>query len=266
MGSSRACSCGSPPEDCGDRLQQKPRLLNRDHNEPKGFNVDLIRIDPLEIKTHSRLRGVRSLLDAFQQALPELEKREREALEQQAENKGWEYDYYNAARQSLDETFKYWLPRFAAYSVIVLLYAALESQLYACADRVQKRSHSPFEPFDIKGKGIEPADLYLKKLKAFEVKQDDEWNTLRDLRDLRNIVAHRMGSKGHPERHRKEIKHLSREYPGDLKFSDDFLNDEMYISISLCRRFTDAVERFLNRVLAAVNAYPVEPESSPSEK
>ena len=109
--------------------------------------------------------------------------------------------------------------------------------------------------------------MYLKKLKAYDFKQDNEWNMLCDLRDLRNIIAHRMGSKGHPEKQRKRIKHLSEKYPGDLTFADNFWEDEMWISSSLCRRFTDAVERVLNRVIKAVNnAYPVEPEAPSSEK
>ena len=229
--------------------------------------MTIMHFDFLEIQTHSRLGGVRSLLDAFDKALPELEKRERKALERQAENENWEYADYDVERQSLDDTFKYWLPRFAAYSVISLLCAALESQLNACAGRVRKQSHTPFELSDIKGGGIDAADLYLKKLKAHEVKQDDEWNTLRDLRDLRNIVAHRMGSKGHPDRHHEIIVRLSKDYPGDLKFSDDSWNDEVYISMSLCRCFTDAVERVMNRVIKAVNnTYPVEPEAPSSEK
>ena len=228
--------------------------------------MTLMHFDFLKIKIDLRLRGVRSLLDVFEQALPELEERERKALERRAENENWEYDYYDAARQSLDDAFKYWLPRFAAYSVIVLLHAVLESQLNECTDRVRKRTHSPFKLSDMRDRGIDAADLYLKRLKAFEVNQDDEWNTLCDLRDLRNIIAHRMGSKGHPEKQRKRIKHLSEKYPGDLKFSDNFWEDEMWISSSLCRRFTDAVERVLNRVIKAVNAAPVEPESSPSEK
>ena len=227
--------------------------------------MNLVHIDPLEIQTDSRLRAVRSLLDAFEQALPELEEREREALEQRAKKEGWEVDYYGYECQSLDETFKYWLPRFAAYSVIVLLHAVLESQLNECADRVRKRSHSPLKLSDIKGSRVKAADLYLKTLKAYEVK-DKEWNTLHDLTELRNIVVHRMGSKGHPDKHDGIVKRLSKDYPEDLKFSDDFWSDEMYISMSLCRRFTDAVERVLNRVIAAVNTYPVEPRSSPSEE
>ncbi len=167
--------------------------------------MTLMHFDFLKIKIDLRLRGVRSLLDVFEQALPELEERERKALERRAENENWEYDYYDAARQSLDDAFKYWLPRFAAYSVISLLCAALESQLNACADRVRKRSHSPFELSDIKDRGIEAAALYLKRLKAYEVKQDKEWNTLHDLTELRNIVVHRMGSKGHPDRQREKI-------------------------------------------------------------
>ena len=222
--------------------------------------------DFLEIQTHSRLGAVRSLLDAFDKALPELKKREREALERRAENENWDYVECDVERQHLDYTFKYWLPRLAAYSVISLLYAVLESQLNACAGRVRKQSHTPFELSDIKGRGIDPAALYLKKLKAYDFKQDNEWNMLIDLRTLRNIVVHQIGSKENPDKHHEKINRLSKNYLGDLKFSDNFLEDEMWISSSLCRRFTDAVERVLNRVLAAVTVSPIEPGATPSKE
>ena len=228
--------------------------------------MTLMHFDFLKINTDLRLAGVRSLWDFFYKALPEFRQREREVLERRAEKGNWEYADYEVERQLLNDKFKHWLPRFATYSVIILLHAVLESQLNACADRVQKRSHSPLKLSDIKDGGIDAAALYLKRLMVFEVKQDDEWNTLSDLRDLRNIIAHRMGSKGHPDKHHEKINCLSKKYPGDLKFLDDFCENEMYISMSLCRRFTDAVERVLNRVIKAVNAAPVEPESSPSEK
>ena len=222
--------------------------------------MTLVRIDFLEIQTHSRLGAVRSLLDTFEQALAELKKREHEALKQQSKNEGWEYDYYDGARRALEDTFEYWLPRFAAYSVIILLHAVLENQLRACAVRVWERSGSPFNlPGVI---GIDAAASCLKKLNVYDVKQDNKWETLCDLRKLRNIFVHSMESKGRSEKSNKEITHLKMKYPDDLKSSDNFWEDEIWISVQRCWHFIDAVESVLDRVLAAVNTYPLESESS----
>ena len=104
--------------------------------------MTLMHFDFLKINTDLRLAGVRSLWDLFYKALPEFRQREREALERRAENENWDHAEYDVERQLLNDTFKHWLPRFATYSVIILLHAVLESQLNACTDRVQKRSHS----------------------------------------------------------------------------------------------------------------------------
>ena len=140
-------------------------------------------IDPLRLKTAERLAGVRALLNLLEKAVPEHEERERTALREIAQKQDFGFDEYDVERQILDGRFGFWLPRFAAYSVVTLLYAVLEVQLFECAGRARRRMESPFGPEDIKGRGIEAAATWLTTSGASDVKQDEAWSTLTDLRN-----------------------------------------------------------------------------------
>ena len=214
--------------------------------------------DLLEIKTAERLAGVRSLLCLLEQAVPEYGERERAALLEIVQRQGFDFEEYEAERQTLDGRFGFWLPRFAAYSVVTLLYAVLEAQLFECAERAQRRMGSPFGPKDIKGHGIEAAATWLTKSGALDVKQGETWSTLTDLRELRNLIAHRVGTSGRIEEHRKTVARLLQKYRGHLEVEKTPMDwwSEVWISMDLCRRFTDEVEGFLGRVLSAVNRLP----------
>src|SRR2546428_629673 len=122
-----------------------------------------IRIDPLALETFERLFGVAAFLESVNKAIPEMEWQEREALKRLAEEQNWDFGDYAVELDVLDAKFRHWVPRFAAYSVIILLDSVVETQLFAYAERIGRVWGSPFRPKDIKGYGINPAALYLKK-------------------------------------------------------------------------------------------------------
>ncbi len=95
----------------------------------------MLKIDILVLQTFGRLAGISSFLDVLGRALPKSEWSDNEALKQKAEHENWEYSDFDVKRQVLDERFRFWLPRFTAYSVMTLLYTVLETQLAACAKR-----------------------------------------------------------------------------------------------------------------------------------
>ena len=100
-----------------------------------------MRVDPLQIKAAEGLAGVSALLRILVEAVPEYEKRERTALRELAERQGFDFGEYDVARKILDSRFGFWLPRFAAYSVVTLVYAVLEPP----ALRVRKTSRETDE-------------------------------------------------------------------------------------------------------------------------
>ncbi|MCY4121273.1 MAG: hypothetical protein OXG72_10190 [Acidobacteria bacterium] len=215
-----------------------------------------IHFDLLQIKSAERLAAVKALLRLLEEAVREYQERERTALRELAAEQNLDFDEYDTERQILDNRFRYWLPRFAAYSVLALLYSVLEVQLHACARRAQQRLESPFGPEDIKGRGIEAVAAYLTKSDVSDVKHDEAWSTLIDLRDLRNLIAHRAGTSS--KKHEKVVNRLLRTYEGDLEAEKTprGWRNEVWVSLGLCRRFTSEVEAFLGRIVSAVNAIP----------
>ena len=89
--------------------------------------VSDMRIAPLVLQTFGRLAGIRSLLEVLDQAIPESEWSENEALKERAEDEKWGFADFDVEQQVLDERFRFWLPRYTAYSVVTLLYAVLET-------------------------------------------------------------------------------------------------------------------------------------------
>ena len=85
-----------------------------------------------------------------------------------------------------------------------------------------------------------------------------------DLGKLRNIIVHRVGTKGRATKHRDIAEKLAATYKDDLKFpkrdEDWWKGTEVHISMELCQRFLEAVEIFLEKVLAAVDALPASDE------
>jgi hypothetical protein len=215
-------------------------------------------IDLLVTHTFGRLAGVQALLDVLKTALPESERLETEALKRLAEAHGWPFGEFVAQEQILAEKFQFWLSRFTAYSVVTLLYAVLEVQLNASAERAYVEKKSPFSPGDIKGRGIEASALYLRKLGVYDVGQDQSWPMLCDLRDLRNLIVHRVGVEGKTEQHRKTAEELAAKYSDDIKFPSGLgsVYGEVWISISFCDRFIQAVENVFDRLFDAFGLPP----------
>ena len=225
-----------------------------------------MRLDPLTIKTAERLAAVKALLRLLEESVPEYEERERTALRELAAEQDLDLGEYYVEQQILDQKFRFWLPRFAAYSVITLLHMVLEVQLHECARHAQRRLSLPLGPEDIKGRGIEAAATYLKKFGVSDAKDDMAWHMLTDLRDLRNLVAHRAGTSSEKHQSRLYLNRLLKTYKGDLKVEKTPMDwwNEVWISMELCRHFTNEVEAFLGRVVSDIGASALR-ESKPDD-
>lgn len=215
-------------------------------------------IDLLVAHTFGRLAGVQALLEVLKQALPEAEKLETEALRKMAETQNWPFEEFVTQGQIISEKFHWWLPRLTAYSVLTLLYAVLEAQLNACAERACFEMKAPFGPADIRGRGIEGSALYLRKLGFYDLRQDEAWPTLCDLRELRNLIVHRVGAEGDTEQHRSTAARLARKFEDDIKFPNGLgpFYGEVWVSISLCELWISQVEAVFDRVFNALGVPP----------
>jgi hypothetical protein len=217
-----------------------------------------VNIDPLVLQTFGRLAGIRALLELLDRALPDTAWHEHEALKAQAAEQDWEFGDFDVERQILDERFEFWLPRYTAYSVVTLLHTVLEAQLLASAERAHLQFKASFTPEDVRGRGIEAATLYLRRLGAFDARQDKAWPIICDLRDLRHLIVHRAGARGHSEQHRQIADRLEKAYEGRLEFpeGDSSWYGEVWISVQLCREFITAVETFFDRAFDSMGLPP----------
>ena len=211
-------------------------------------------LDQPTITTAPRLAGVRALLLLLQDAVPEYANKEHRELNRFAREQDLEAGEYFMERDLIDHKFNVWLPRFAAYSVITMLWAVVEVQLYECVKHVERDAAESLSPrrrqssFDLYAE-------YLKKHRGLHVKKLKEWRELSDLRSVRDIVAHRLGTRGQGARARNIEAQLERQYTGDLKFQEarGEWPGQVWISLPLCERFTASAEAFLEKVVAATS-------------
>jgi hypothetical protein len=217
-----------------------------------------MKINTLVLQTFGRLAAVSAFLDLLDRSIPESEWADNEALKQKAEENDWGHDDFDVEEQVLKERFRFWLPRFGTYSVLTLLYTVIETQLTVCAKVAAKQKGSKFQPGDVKGSGVDSAALYLDKVGAFDVRHDRAWQAICDLRDLRNLIVHRAGTKGESEQHKRTAQRLAQAYHGRIVFPENEWSwyGEVWIAMSLCREFVRVVEGFFDRVFEALDLPP----------
>lgn len=203
-----------------------------------------ITFSPLVIETSQRLYGLSALIDMVYRATPEVEQRERDELETLAENQNWDYADYSVENQLLDIKFTHWLPKLAAYSIIVLLSSIVETQLLAYARRVGEDTKSAFGPNDLKGSVLDRTSVYVKKVSDVELTKNSRWKILRDLQDIRDIIVHRGGRPGMDKK--DHVEQMCKEYPGVSLDENPYTRggEEIGITVHSCRYFAGEVEEF----------------------
>jgi hypothetical protein len=212
-----------------------------------------VRIDPLAIRTFQRLAGVRAFIDLLDGSIPEAEWREREALQQLAREQDLDFGDFDVRDRVIDEHFGYWMPRLSAYSAVILLDSVVEAQLFACAERVSRRTK--VELGVRRGQGIaESAARFIREASGVNVTADPAWPGLRDLHELRNIIVHRWGTRGDSPQHQGVFDRLVRTYAPGLSSADQpsWLYGELWVSLRLCSQVAKEVEGFFSRLLKAI--------------
>jgi hypothetical protein len=209
-----------------------------------------IQSDRLVDETSQRLYGLDALVELIYRATPDVELQERNALRQLAEHEGWDDSDYNTEDEFLDVKFRYWLPRLAAYSIIILLSSIVETQLLAFARRVGQREKSPFDPNDLKGSVLDRVRVYLKRVSDVDLAQNEHWQCLKDLQDLRDVIVHRAGKPGDDKR--QHVEQMRSLYPGFSLDKNPYTipnaDPELGVTIHSCRYFAKEVEEFFKSV------------------
>src|SRR5438034_2578116 len=126
-----------------------------------------IHFDHLVLETFQRLFGVTAFLDAIDTAIPMLEANENQYLEHLAVQEGWDHFDHGIEKVELNAKFRTWVPRFATYSIIILLHSILETQLFSFAERLGKKRDAKLRVKQLAGRGLEQAALYLESVVSF---------------------------------------------------------------------------------------------------
>ncbi len=91
-------------------------------------------------ETFGRLRGLRALIRSMDVGFPEAAWGEEQTLQQQAEDGTLDEGDYQIESLLHGERFRFWVPRYAGYSAIIMVHSLVESQLFACVAAVQAQN------------------------------------------------------------------------------------------------------------------------------
>jgi hypothetical protein len=225
----------------------------------------IVTFDLLAIATFSGLSAVKHFIDLLGQAIPEIQRREREDLRRQALDNDWDEDSWRAEHQILDDRFEHWMPKLSAYSAVTLLHSIVETQLLACAERVGNRDEiAVFRPRDllsVRANTTDVAVIFLERAGA-KVKEDPSWSALTDLKKLRDLVAHRGGFRGETESHQKTFDDLIARHRPRLSTQESSWRPEMWVSLEFCHYMAEEVGAFFARTLRSIG---VKEAALPSE-
>lgn len=193
------------------------------------------------------LHGVQDYLEEMEKAIPLAEKNRQEILDQEESEGKWDWEGYNINQQIVEMTFNKSLPRILSYSIITYLYTIVEVELFSIAKNLREQKNFELKINEIAGNGIEKAKIYLTKVAKINVSNDSSWNTLQDLRCLRNVIVHRMGKQG-DENQRKTINMLIKKYGDQITLIGDNDDSQIIVSTKLCRHFIVEILGFFDRL------------------
>lgn len=202
-----------------------------------------IRFEPVVFDTLGSIWGTRAYIDEMERTLPLSESRDRGELKRLADELGFDYEIYSEKQSDADSKWVYWIPRVLSYSLVTLLHSIVETNLLGLCKRLRPDKTS-LKVGELKGSPIERSRLYLTKLVHLNIADDPDWETLRDLAKIRNVIVHRGGAVGNDKDQKKQIDELVEKYTPDLKTHIGYLQ----VSLTLCRKFLDIVEGFFKRL------------------
>jgi len=201
----------------------------------------------LAMGTFQRLVDLRAFIDLLDEGVPLVMQRTKEAYKEQAEREDVEYPDYLLEDQVLDERFAQWMPRFGAYSCLILLYSIVESQLLAYSEKLGAKLQSPLHPKDMRGRGVQQTSLYLNRVASIDVTKDPGWKDIDDLRELRNLIVHRGGKPGKSKDQQDLVTRLTASYPQQFWLPDSWPYQQVWVSMRLCSHLATEIEAFFRR-------------------
>lgn len=207
--------------------------------------VAVLKINRFRVETLGRVFGTKAFVSALDDAIPLAHERAQDALETWAEENGVDYAEFASERQMVEEWYGWWAPRLAGYYALVAIHSLVETELFACGDRMANHQARG------KRRGLERAASYLKRAAAVDASADEAWPHLLRLEELRHIIVHRGGSVERSEEDRKTVSRLQRHYRGRLWLAkrSDFHDAHVHVAPTLATEFAATSEAFFRRLM-----------------
>lgn len=157
-------------------------------------------LDTPTITTGERLSGVKDLLELLRTALPVFEERAQQDLSDHAHRHHYDAGEYFMERDILLAKYREYLPRFAAFAVVTVLHAVLETQLHECVLHVCRRTGT-VPPRRPKRRRVEFYLTHLQRRGGLAPIARRDRQLLRRLGRLRNDIAHTLARRADDGRH-----------------------------------------------------------------
>ncbi|MGC2698116.1 MAG: hypothetical protein WA738_20195 [Candidatus Angelobacter sp.] len=149
----------------------------------------------------------------------------------------------------LQEVFEEYFPTLQRRSALLTVWGFLEHELDALCLLYQSEKGFKLAFSDLAGKGIDRSATYLEKVAGLlGLKSSREWNALKEIQNIRNLIAHNDGRlhdhQGKPKDAivtcMKKLGFLSGEH--ELLIAEGFLSKVIDVCDSYFKRIADSID------------------------
>jgi hypothetical protein len=149
----------------------------------------------------------------------------------------------------LQEVFEEYFPSLQRRSALLTVWSFLEHELDALCSLYQSEKGLKLAFSDLAGKGIDRSATYLEKVAGLlGLKSSREWNDLKEIQNIRNLIAHNDGRlrdhqgklKDATVKDMKKLGFLSGEH--ELLIAEGFLSKVVNVCDSYFKRIADSID------------------------
>jgi hypothetical protein len=215
-------------------------------------------IDVFRLEVVGSFVGAWEYLSVMERSIPEIEERELIALKEAARLESWEWEEYDRSSQELDGVLHYHVPRVLSYSYLTYLHSLVEVGLGAIADDLRVRRAVALRHNELRGSPIDRVVLFLEKVCGLAVRGQGDWQRLRDLAQIRDVLVHRGGRLGEDMAARERLRELAARLPVALETTNGWDDESSFLEVSydLCRHFTREATSHIERLLELTRPTP----------
>ncbi len=207
------------------------------------------------VETNNISSYLRSAEKFLEDEVKKLEKKFGDEKSKLTEEEQSEFaEYYAEIYRELTEEF----PRLLRNSLFVLSYSVTENYLNYYCNRSEKHFGLKLTLSDLKGRGVERAKNYLKKVAEIDFPENDEWAEIKHYNRIRNFIVHNNGKLDDSSNAGKVEKYIKAK-PDLLELKEFSINKKIVsksivIKQGFCEEVLKTAKDFLFRLDGAYQA------------